>query len=191
MVLAGCSAPAPFLGSSATTRVPGTVSNTLAPGPDSTGTTGAAAASAGLAGTAGASSGTAGASSATGASATDAAGGASPTCDSGTVEVSVDPDGSSTVCVVVGAQLVMHGGAGGVAGSWPGPVTLSPPGVLAIASTVSTTDGLTATFRALTTGRTVVRVPFVATTPRCRPTPCTPIPGFPLVLTVTVVSAPG
>jgi hypothetical protein len=59
--------------------------------------------------------------------------------------------------------------------------------VLSLASSHSSGSNFNATFKAVGTGSASVNVPFVPGRSVCTPTPCTPVPGAPLVLQVTVV----
>lgn len=109
-------------------------------------------------------------------------------CKAGTVTVKVLPyEASTPVCVRVGALLVMTGGYVGTGGYWPGPPTVSDGAVLRLISSVSKETQLTARFRAMRAGSATVEAAFVSGNSGCSPTPCTPVPGGPLVLDVTVV----
>jgi WD40 repeat protein len=115
-----------------------------------------------------------------------------PDCKTGSVTVTLrPPELSPPVCVQVGAILVMTGGYEGSGGSWPGPPTISDRRVLTLTSSVSSGTTLTAHFKAVAVGSTTVRAQFVGANSECTPTPCTPIPGMPLVLSVTVVASSG
>ncbi len=98
------------------------------------------------------------------------------------------PGGQATpTCVTVGSTIVMTGGSDMSGGSWPGPPTISDRLVLALVSSAASGTSFTATFKANRPGSASVEVPFVPGPDLCNPTPCTPVPGAPLVLDVTVV----
>ena len=109
-------------------------------------------------------------------------------CSSGTVAVPWQPtQGVTTVCVTVGSTVVLTGGGGMSAGTWPGPPTVSDQRVLALLSSHASGSTYTGTLRAIGAGTATVEVPFVAGPDVCDPTPCTPVPGRPLDWQVTVV----
>jgi len=109
-------------------------------------------------------------------------------CASGTVAVPWQPSAATTTaCVTVGTTLDLTGGDDMSGGTWPGPPVISDPRVLSLASTTSTGSDVTAGIRAVGAGSATVTVPFVAGSPVCTPTPCTPVPGRPLVWQITVV----
>jgi hypothetical protein len=110
-------------------------------------------------------------------------------CTDGTATVQWQSDAPvTTACAHVGSTLVLAGGYAGSGGSWPGPAVISDPAVLAKATTAPSTAPFSVTVRATSTGTATVSVPFVAGSEACHPTPCTPIPGRPLVWEITVVS---
>jgi hypothetical protein len=84
-------------------------------------------------------------------------------------------------------MIVMQGGNAMSGGTWPGPPTISDKSVLALLSSHSAGASFTASFRAIRTGSATVTVAFVAGRHVCNPTPCTPVPGAPLILAVTVM----
>jgi len=111
-----------------------------------------------------------------------------PVCSSGTITVRALPGGQATpACVTVGSTIVMTGGSDASGGTWPGPPTISDGQVLALVSSAATGASFTATLRANRPGSTSVNVRFVPGRDVCNPTPCTPVPGAPLILDVTVV----
>lgn len=111
-----------------------------------------------------------------------------PVCSSGTITVRALPGGQPTpACVTVGSTIVMTGGNDASGGTWPGPPTISDGQVLALVSSAATGASFTATLRANRPGSASVNVAFVPGRDACHPTPCTPVPGAPLILDVTVV----
>lgn len=109
-------------------------------------------------------------------------------CASGTVSAPWQPTEYETaVCVTDGSTLDLSGGFVGTGGTWPGPPTISNGGALTLISSNASGVNFTASLRAIGVGSATVTVPFVAGTPDCNPTPCTPIPGRPMVWQVKVV----
>lgn len=114
--------------------------------------------------------------------------GTTPSCDSGTVDIRLQPNQASTsTCVEVGAKLIVTGGFVGVQGSWPNPPTVSDPTFLRLTSYKRSGVTFTAHITALSLGVATVDAHFVSSESDCAPTPCTPIPGRDLLLWVTVV----
>lgn len=112
----------------------------------------------------------------------------SPTCSSGTVTVNANADGQPTsTCVQVGSDIVMTGGSAMSGGTWPGPPRISDGQVVKVLSSSHSGVRFTATLEAIGAGSASVTVPFVPGESACSPTPCTPVPGAPLDLEVTVV----
>jgi hypothetical protein len=112
----------------------------------------------------------------------------SPDCSSGAVTVNANPGGEPTLaCVRVGSVIVMTGGNATSGGTWPGPPRISSSQVLKMVSSTNSGTRFTARLRAIRAGFSSVAVPFVPGQEVCNPTPCTPVPGAPLDLEVTVV----
>jgi hypothetical protein len=110
-------------------------------------------------------------------------------CASGTVSVPWQPSQYETsVCVTVGSTLILTGGDAMSGGTWPGPPTFSNAGTLSLTSSSASGTTFTANLRAIRAGSATVTVPFVAGSPVCDPTPCTPVPGRPMVWQVTVAA---
>jgi len=72
-------------------------------------------------------------------------------------------------------------------GTWPGPPRISDGQVVKVLSSSHSGVRFTATLEAIGAGSASVTVPFVPGESACSPTPCTPVPGAPLDLEVTVV----
>jgi hypothetical protein len=116
--------------------------------------------------------------------------GTTPSCESATVHIRLQPNEPSTsTCLEVGAELIVTGGFAGVQGSWPNPPTLSDPAVLRLTSYKRSGMAFTAYITALSLGVATVDARFVNSESDCTPTPCTPIPGRDLLLWVTVVDS--
>jgi len=91
------------------------------------------------------------------------------------------------VCVNVGSTLVLTGEEGMSGGTHPGPPIISDRQTLVLVSSRGGTS-FTGVLRAVRSGSAAVTVPFVAgSASDCNPTPCTPVPGMPMVWQVTVV----
>jgi len=110
------------------------------------------------------------------------------TCTSGTTTVTAQFGEEATpVCVKIGSTLVLTGGDSMSGGTWPGPPTISTADVLTLVSSHVVGSTLSATLKATGVGTATVEAPFVAGQNVCNPTPCTPVPGRPLIWQATVV----
>ena len=111
-----------------------------------------------------------------------------PACTSGTVDVRNQPgEGLTATCVTVGSTIVLTGSDAMSGGTWPRPPKVSNKQAVTLVASHSSGTTFMATLRAVATRATTVDVPFIARLDVCNPTPCTPVPGAPLVWQVTVV----